>query len=148
MDLPKNFLDCKTDLEIDTWFWRAEDPDGYRKFRQRSHWDVLSVFINQHEAALLDQQVLCSLLATSKDVRAAILEGSCRGQACITFEAKADLKRVRWFSLWLQRHAKVIRELQLLLGQGWTDLADLQVCCVGQELKCDYARTCVSPSFS
>lgn len=98
-----------------------------RKIRKRSHWDVLSVFIHQREAVLLDQAVLCSLLATSKDVRAAILEGSCRGQACIRFEAKSDRKRVRRFSLWLQRHAKVVRELTLLLGQGWATLADLQV---------------------
>ncbi|WIA21995.1 hypothetical protein OEZ85_004349 [Tetradesmus obliquus] len=97
-----------------------------RKIRKRSHWDVLSVFIHQREAVLLDQAVLCSLLATSKDVRAAILEGSCRGQACIRLEAKSDLKRVRRFSLWLQRHAKVVRELTLLLGQGWATLADLQ----------------------
>ncbi|WIA21997.1 hypothetical protein OEZ85_004351 [Tetradesmus obliquus] len=110
----------------DTGLWRRRDPEGYRKFWQTSHWDVLSVFIHQREAVLLDQAVLCSLLATSKDVRAAILEGSCRGQACIRFEAKSDLKRVRRLSLWLQGHAKVVRELELLLGQGWATLADLQ----------------------
>lgn len=112
---------------IENWLWRHDDPKGYRSFWQRSHWNVLSILIHQCEAVLLDQAVLCSLLVTSRDVRAAILEGSCRGQACIRFEGKSDLKRVRRFSLWLQRHAQVMQELQLQLGHDWKELPDLHV---------------------
>jgi hypothetical protein len=126
-DIRTHFENCRTELEAENWLWRCRDPDGYRSFWKRSHWNVLSIFIHQREAVLLNQSVLCSLLATSKDVRAAILEVSCRGQACIRFEGKSDLKRVRRFSLWLQRHAQVVQELQLLLGSDWMQLTDLQV---------------------
>jgi hypothetical protein len=123
-----------TEQEIENQYWRWRDPEGYRSFWQRSHWNVVSIFIHQREAVLLNQSLLCTLLATSKDVRAAILEGSCRGQACIRFEGKSNLKRVRRFSLWLQRHAQVMQELQLLLGSDWKQLADLQVgACLNQD---------------
>jgi hypothetical protein len=127
MDSPLSCYESESYCGGEKGLWKLDDPVGYREFWKRSHWDVLSVFIHQRDAVLLDQAVLCSLLSASKDARTAILQGSCRGQACITFEAKSDLKRVRRFSLWLQRHAQVIGELHLQLGDKWSTIADLQV---------------------
>lgn len=93
--------------------------------RQRSHWDVFGVFVQQ-PGVCLDQKLLCTLLLVSSSVRKLIVD-SCKGRAHLSLKS-ADIKHVRRFCLWLQSHAQLINTLDWEWGNGEKISAeDLQV---------------------